>query len=100
MEDFPFTHGWPYDCSDNIATAFELLWPDHNDVFGNRNIVEETAKLHLLGPLGSLNRHYDEQVHIAISLGCAASLGAEQDDLVRVTMAHNPPHHFCNLGRR
>jgi hypothetical protein len=74
IEDFPFTYCGPDDCSDNVATALELLWSDYNDILGNTNIVEDTTKFDLLCPLGAFNRHNDEQVHIAVGVGCATSL--------------------------
>jgi len=52
-------------------------------------------------PPGALYLHDNQEVHVAVRTGTAARVGAEEDDLIRRELAHDPLDHLPDLsGRR
>lgn len=84
IEEFAFAEGGAEHGADDVASARDLLGGRYDDVFGYGHVSEDAPDLDGgSAPVGSV-AHNDEKVDVAVLVGRAPGLGAEEEDADRV----------------
>ncbi len=80
-----------------VLAPLKCFGPAHHDIVRDVNVMHRRSDFELLGSLGALHRHDDEQIHIAIRSGFTPGVRAKKDDLVRVELRYDSPDHAPDL---
>jgi len=97
IQDLTLARCRPFDRAWDFFPPKELLRSRHHDVLWDLDALQGEADLHLLLPPGTEVRHHDEQIDVAFGSCIASCVRAEEDDFLRMKLAHDPAHHLPDL---